>query len=364
MGGGMMPGPAGPECVMCQEPICGQIIQAYGKNYHPDHFVCESCSQPFPGGKFMVAPDGLLYCEQDFLELHGKKCKVCNELISGKMINISDEAGGTMAYHSEHFICVCCGMNLVGKRYKVQRTTKTVFCPVCLEKEEREVRVEAHICGQCNLPIEGNYLLIMGKFVHPRHYRCEECGCEFKGGDCHEFEGDLYCKQHYDNLLLKKCARCGKPIKGRSLTAVNKNWHPDHFMCHVCGIVLLQSNFFENDGLPYCLTDFTRLFGDNCAKCLLPIQGGGKRFLEKAYHDEHFCCNTCNKLLKPGKFTAWDNKPICTPCYNKLPDELRKTVEKRLKAEKKAKMGRIYDNEQAKKEAQKANSKKDVKDKK
>lgn len=121
MGAGMMPGPTGPECEVCHQGINGQIVQAYGKNYHPDHFVCEYCSQPFPGtfwcsiirlnfrqgNKFMVAPDGKLYCEPDFLELHGKKCKVCNELISGGMINISDEAGGMMAFHSEHFICVC-----------------------------------------------------------------------------------------------------------------------------------------------------------------------------------------------------------------------------------------------------------------
>lgn len=59
----------------------------------------------------------------------------------------------------------------------------------------RNLFVEAHICGQCNLPIVGNYLLINGKFIHPAHYRCEECGIEFKGGDCNEFEGDYYCRQ-------------------------------------------------------------------------------------------------------------------------------------------------------------------------
>jgi paxillin len=305
----------------------------------------------------MVAPDGKLYCEPDFVELHAKKCKVCNELISGKMINISDESGGMMAFHSEHFICVCCGTNLVGKRYKVQKSSKAVFCISCMEKEEKAVRIEAHICGMCNLPIEGNYLLISGKFIHPRHYRCEECGVEFKGGDCMEYEGDYYCRQHYENLILKKCARCGKPCKGRSITACQKTWHPDHFMCHVCGTVLLQSNFYENDFLPYCLTDFTKLFGDACARCLLPIQGGGKRFIEKCYHDACFKCNTCNKDLKPGKFTSWDNKPICTPCYNKLPDDLKRRVEKRLKEEKKAKMGRVHQETKEREEVRKQNAK-------
>lgn len=85
------------------------------------------------------------------------------------------------------------------------------------------------MCAMCSLPIEGPYLLINGKYLHPRyvcqfsidlfcpsslpfvllitdffifivvsdncrHYRCTDCGIEFKGGDCNEFEGDLYCK--------------------------------------------------------------------------------------------------------------------------------------------------------------------------
>lgn len=56
------------------------------------------------------------------------------------------------------------------------------------------MRPEAHQCAMCNKPIVGQYLLIKGQFMHPRHFRCEECGTEFKGGDCHEFEGDFYCK--------------------------------------------------------------------------------------------------------------------------------------------------------------------------
>jgi len=45
--------------------------------------------------------------------------------------------------------------------------------------------------------------------------------------------------------------------------------------------------------------------------------------------------------LKEGEFTAWDAKPICKKCYQKLPEDLRKKVEKRLKEEKKAKLQRL-----------------------
>lgn len=64
------------------------------------------------------------------------------------------------------------------------------------------------------------------------------------------------------------------------------------------------------------------------------------KFLGKAYHDEHFRCSSCTKILKIGEFTAWDAKPLCKTCYKKLPKAVRKRVEHRLKAEKAAKKTR------------------------
>eukprot|EP01124_Arcella_intermedia_P008152 TRINITY_DN150_c0_g1_i6.p1 TRINITY_DN150_c0_g1~~TRINITY_DN150_c0_g1_i6.p1 ORF type:complete len:500 (-),score=50.28 TRINITY_DN150_c0_g1_i6:41-1540(-) len=322
-------------CVRCQEPIVGPIVQAMGKNYHPDHFVCEYCSQPFPGGRFIKASDDNLYCEQDFAELFAKRCKVCNDIIRGKVVN----ADG-VTFHPEHFICVGCGTNMVGQAYKVHPDTKHVYCKTCLPPELRKIRPEDHICAQCSQAIVGPYLLIKGQFMHPRHFRCHECGAEFKGGDCHEFEGDYYCAPHYEILLLKKCARCGKPCKGRSITALGKVWHPDHFTCHICSVPFAESHYYENDGLPYCETHYVQLFGNNCAHCKEPILKNTVKFLDKAYHAEHFLCNTCQKPLKSGSFTAWDSKPICKVCYGKLPAKLRKEVETRMKEEKKSKMRR------------------------
>jgi len=330
------------ECVKCMEKIIGPVVQALGKNYHPEHFVCEYCSQPFQGGRFVKAPDENLYCEQDFAELFAKRCQVCNEIIRGKVVN----ADG-LTFHPEHFICVGCGTNLVGKRYKVHPQTKHIYCPACMPAEKKLIKPESHICAMCAKPIVGPYLLIKGQFIHPRHYRCHECGSEFKGGDCHEFEGDYYCTPHYEILLLKKCARCGKPVKGRSVTAVGKVWHPDHFTCHICSVPFVESHFYENDGLPYCETHYVQLFGNNCAFCKEPVLQNSVKFLDKAYHADHFFCSGCQKSLKNGQFTAWDAKPICKDCYNKLPTKLRKQVEKRMKEEKKAQMRRVKEQQSA-----------------
>jgi len=329
------------ECAKCLEKIIGPVVQAIGKSFHPDHFVCEYCSQPFPGGRFFKASDDNLYCEQDFRELFAKRCQVCNDIVNGKVVN----ADG-MTFHPEHFICVGCGTNLVSKRYKVNPSTKHIYCSTCMPEEKRTIRPEDHICAQCNKAIVGPYLLIKGQFMHPRHFRCQECGAEFKGGDCHEYEGDYYCKPHYDILLLKKCARCGKPCKGRSTTALGKVWHPDHFTCHICSVPFVESHYYENDGLPYCETHYVQLFGNNCAYCKEPIIKNVMKFLDKAYHPEHFFCSTCQKPLTNGKFTSWDQKAICVSCYKNLPKKLRKEVENRLKEEKKSKMRRLKEQQQ------------------
>jgi len=214
------------------------------------------------------------------------------------------------------------------------------YCSACSGPSTRVIRPESHMCGMCKRPIVGPYLLINGQFIHPAHYRCEECGKEFKGGDCHEFEGDYYCTPHYEILLLKKCARCGKPCKGRSVTALGKVWHPDHWSCHVCSTPFSESHFYENDGLPYCQQHYNQLFGDLCVTCKEPVLKDGIKFLEKAYHENHFCCEMCRDPLKSGHFMAWDGKPHCKNCYAKLPKNLREQAETRLKQEKKAKIER------------------------
>lgn len=352
IGQGVPRGPSGGDCHTCEQPIYGPIVAVKDRKFHPNCFVCESCSQPFNGAKYIIGPDKNFYCEGDFMDLYAKKCQVCNSVIKSKIIEVMN-GDDNLSYHSEHFVCVCCGLNLVGRRYKIEEGTLLLHCLKCIEKEIHDLQKEAHMCAMCNLPIQGPYLLIEGKYLHPRHYRCTDCGIEFKGGDCNEFEGDLYCKVHYEILLLKKCAKCGKPIKGLALTAIEKSWHPDHFTCHICN-ELLAEKFFAHEGLPYCAPHYAQLFGESCAHCHDPIIGTGQVFLDKAYHTHHFFCNTCKRLLKSGEFTSWDEKPICKKCYNELPHDLRARVEKRLKAEKRAKVAREKEEMKELKKEQKA----------
>jgi hypothetical protein len=75
----------GPPCAQCGEMVIGQCINALGKSYHPDHFVCACCSQPFKNGKFMIK-DNEPYCETDYFELFGNRCRTCGEPLREKYI--------------------------------------------------------------------------------------------------------------------------------------------------------------------------------------------------------------------------------------------------------------------------------------
>ncbi|PRP83932.1 LIM-type zinc finger-containing protein [Planoprotostelium fungivorum] len=320
----------GPPCAHCNEMIIGRVISALGKTYHPQHFVCHHCNKPFVNGQF-VEHDGYAYCETDYNQLHCPRCNNCGLPIVDRCISVADHK-----YHPEHFNCTGCGKNLVGCTFKEDEGD--IYCNSC--KENRTQRIEAgpkaEICAKCKKLIYGEFVILKGQKMHAEHFRCEECRCEFRGGNCHEYEGKLYCAEDYAKIIRNTCASCGKPILGRSITAVGRMWHPEHFVCFICHEPFPGSNFHEKDGKAYCDAHYLSEFGTPCAKCNKPVIHGAITFLEKTYHTEHFCCSGCDGVLKKGEVMEWESKPMCIKCYDNLPRDLRKKVEKKKEEEKKA----------------------------
>jgi len=317
----------GPSCASCGEMIIGICINALGKAFHPDHFVCNHCNKPFPGGNF-VEHEGEPYCETDYNSLFCARCHGCQQPITDKCVSAAGKK-----FHPDHFTCTGCGMSLIGKPYK--EDDGDIYCNICKESRKQRVPAATEICAKCKRPIIGEYITLHGQKLHPEHFRCEECGCEFKGGNVLEFEGKLYCQEDYLKLLRNTCQSCHKPILGRSITALGKVWHPDHFVCFTCHEPFAGSNFYEHDGKPYCEVHYTQEFGVACAKCNRPVVHNACHFMDKVYHVEHFTCHSCDKPLKRGDITEWEMKPICMKCYGKLPSEVRKRIDKKRAADKK-----------------------------
>jgi hypothetical protein len=70
------------------------------------------------------------------------------------------------------------------------------------------------------------------------------------------------------------CSGCKNAIKGKFITALNKNWCPDHFICRQCKGEMGTRKYFERNGFPYCKECFQNLFSPKCAHCNQPILDG------------------------------------------------------------------------------------------
>ena len=138
---------------------------------------------------------------------------------------------------------------------------------------------------------------------------------------------------------MATCFRCKQAISGNVLRAVNKDWHPQCFVCYGCGGPIREARFSLFSGRPYHGECFV------CEGCGKPI--GNKRFLlgeNKPYHEPCYHrrftpgCAICDQPLI-GKFSIdiWDNRYCvkhhkklapCTSCQRLISDKLTRGGQK------------------------------------
>ena len=54
-----------PICGACRRPIEDRVVNALGKQWHVEHFVCAKCEKPFLGTRH-YEKKGLAYCETHY----------------------------------------------------------------------------------------------------------------------------------------------------------------------------------------------------------------------------------------------------------------------------------------------------------
>ena len=60
----------------------GTFVEAFGQNWHPEHFVCAHCHENLQG-KGVIEDKGKIYCEDDYMRLYAPKCSKCMKSITG-----------------------------------------------------------------------------------------------------------------------------------------------------------------------------------------------------------------------------------------------------------------------------------------
>ncbi|XP_073711005.1 LIM and senescent cell antigen-like-containing domain protein 2 isoform X2 [Misgurnus anguillicaudatus] len=247
-----------------------KIVNSNGELYHQQCFTCAQCFQQLEEGLFYEF-EGRKYCEHDFQILFAPCCQQCGEFIIGRVIKALNNS-----WHPDCFCCDIC---------------HTVLADVGFVKN---------------------------------------AGSKELSADARELKGELYCLPCHDKLGVPICGACRRPIEGRVVNAMGKQWHIEHFVCVKCEKPFLGHQHYERRGLAYCETHYNKLFGDVCFHCNRVIEGQVASALNKAWCVNCFVCTTCNsKLTLKDKFVEIDLKPVCKRCYERVPEEMKRRLAKR-----------------------------------
>ncbi|KAK5870187.1 hypothetical protein PBY51_024842 [Eleginops maclovinus] len=232
-------------------------------------------------------------------------CASCNKSIVGKMITVLGEV-----WHPEHFVCVACNTELSTSGF-FEREGR----PYC---HTHYHQLFSPRCAYCKGPIIQNILTALDQTWHPDHFFCTHCGGLFGPDGFLEKDGKPYCCKDFYNLFAPKCSGCGESVKENYLTAANGTWHSECFVCADCLKPFTDGCFMELNGRPLCSQHFHSRQGTLCGGCGEPITGRCISAMERKFHPEHFVCAFCLRQLSQGIFKDQKGKPYCLTCFDKL----------------------------------------------
>ncbi len=64
-------------CAACNKQILAKVVNALGRQWHPEHFTCAVCEMEL-GQVTYYETNGRPYCEKDYHELFAPRCAYCN----------------------------------------------------------------------------------------------------------------------------------------------------------------------------------------------------------------------------------------------------------------------------------------------
>lgn len=231
-------------CAHCRLPIYEECMQAMGRAYHPEHFVCGSCQNPIGTGSFFEL-EGLPHCERCYQLQFCPRCAHCNQPIMDRCVTAMNRK-----WHVQCFVCTQCTQPFDGTF--LERDGRP-YCERCFYS------VFAPRCRACNQPVMGDCINALGSQWHPEHFTCQFCHKAFTG-TFFEYEGLPYCEVHYYQQMGTTCGSCNQPITGASVDAMGKKFHPEHFTCTFCMNPLAGGAFSEKNAKPYCKPCYSKLF--------------------------------------------------------------------------------------------------------
>ncbi|XP_072644831.1 LIM and senescent cell antigen-like-containing domain protein 2 isoform X2 [Canis lupus baileyi] len=212
-------------CQRCQARFAPaeRIVNSNGELYHEHCFVCAQCFRPFPEGLFYEF-EGRKYCEHDFQMLFAPCCGSCGEFIIGRVIKAMNNN-----WHPGCFRCELCDVELADLGFV--KNAGRHLCRPCHNREKAK-GLGKYVCQRCHLVIDEQPLMFKNDAYHPDHFSCTHCGKELTA-EARELKGELYCLPCHDKMGVPICGACRRPIEGRVVNALGKQWHVEEQVCGV-----------------------------------------------------------------------------------------------------------------------------------
>ncbi|CAH8450728.1 unnamed protein product [Schistosoma curassoni] len=110
------------------------------------------------------------------------------------------------------------------------------------------------------------------------------------------------------------CAKCARPFtSGSILSALDKKWHPECFVCTICKRTLADQSFHVKNDDPFCANCWKENFQPRCATCSKIIDPSEQymTYNDRAYHKNCFTCAACHQSLAGKQFCIKDNGYYC-----------------------------------------------------
>lgn len=115
-------------CAMCSKPIIGDCMEAMGKKFHVDHFVCQSCQAPLGGGVQFYEANGKPNCVTCHKALMAPKCGSCGEAILDRCVTALGKK-----WHVHHFVCNACQQPFTSQFFTRDGMPYCAYSPRCVD---------------------------------------------------------------------------------------------------------------------------------------------------------------------------------------------------------------------------------------
>ncbi|KAK3753264.1 hypothetical protein QZH41_015207 [Actinostola sp. cb2023] len=176
-----------PRCAYCNGPILDSCVTALDQTWHPEHFVCAQCGQPF-GDTGFHERDGKPFCREDYYAMFAPRCGGCGQPIMDNYISAL-----SAHWHAECFICFECRQPFPGGSFFDHDGR-----PYC------EMHYHARrgtLCYSCQKPITGRCITAMHRKFHPEHFVCAFCLKQLNKGTFKEQHDKPYCHPCFIKLF-------------------------------------------------------------------------------------------------------------------------------------------------------------------